>query len=150
MDSFDRLMQVFVDDAGELLWPVQDVEHILPWCLVNMPVEMSELDEATVGLFVKTCAKAGVALDADADTVREGLAAYYAENPPNKQLAAALEGAWHEVNAAAGGADKNPFAKFSGSQGATGVLGGGERPQGTVPGGVLARLAAPPPKKPKG
>jgi hypothetical protein len=149
VDPFERLMQVFLDDAGALAYSVEDVEHILPWCLVNMPVEMGELDEATVALFVKTCEKAGVPLDGDAETVREGLAAYYAEHPPNRALSAALEAAWHEVNAEAG-AQKNPFAKFSGSQGPTGVLGGGERPQGTVPGGVLARLAGPPPKKPKG
>jgi hypothetical protein len=77
------------------------------------------------------------------EDVRACLATYYAEFPPHPGVLAALQEGWREVSAAAPVA--NPFASFSGSGAGSGVLGGGVRPAGTIPGG-LARLATLPPK----
>lgn len=136
-------MQVFFDDSGALRFAADEVRHVIPWVVVHMPVEIDELDEPTLALFVARCAEAGVEDGMPAEEIQACFAAYYADFPPHPGVLAALQEGWREVNAAAPAA--NPFGVFSGSAAASGVLGGGARPAGTIPGG-LARLATIPPK----
>lgn len=144
-DAVDKLFAVFADPQ----WPVDDLRHFLPWVLVNMPVDFDALDDATVAIFAQTVAKAGVGED---DDVKEKLALYYDEYPPNPDLVAALQAAWRDVNASSSG--PNPFAKFAGSSSSssTNVLDSGARPAGTIRAGPMARfqdLKKKDPKDPK-
>ena len=146
MDAYARLMQVFFDDSGALRFAVDEVRHVIPWVIANMPIEIDDLDDATLALFVERCEEAGVEDGMPVEDVQACLAAYYAEFPPHPGVLAALQEGWREVNASAQAA--NPFAAFSGAPSGSGVLGGGTRPAGTIPGG-LARLATVPPKPAK-
>lgn len=147
MDVFSTLLKVFVDEVGVLRYPVTDVEHVIPWMLVNLPVDLSVLDEATLILFAQASDQAGVTEQMGPVEIRAAFDAWYAKHPPSPSVVAALQEAWRQVNEGDGAA---PFSGFLGDKAATGVLGGGVRPEGTVP-GALARLASmtkgKPPKK---
>ncbi|MCC7072723.1 MAG: hypothetical protein IT383_15445 [Deltaproteobacteria bacterium] len=148
MDAFSTLLKVFFDEQGALRYPAADVEHVIPWMLVNLPVDLGVLDEPTLILFAQASEKAGIKDAMDAQEIRDAFDAWYLTNPPSPVVVAALQEAWRQVHEGSGPA---PFAGFLGEKASTGVLGGGVRPQGTVP-GALARLAAmtngTPPKKP--
>lgn len=143
MDAYSTLLACFLDGEGALKYPVADIEHVIPWMLVNLPVDLGALDENTLIRFAQTCDKAGVVPAMDAQQIRATLDAWYRDNPPSPEVVTALQEAWRRVNEVGGPA---PFATFLGDKRGTGVLGGGERPAGTVP-GALARLAAITPKK---
>lgn len=143
MDAFSTLLACFLDEDGALKYPVDDVEHVIPWMLVNLPVELGGLDERTLIGFAQTCDKAGVTPEMEAPQIRAQLDAWYHQHPPSHAVVSALQDAWRRIHEGEGPA---PFASFLGDKRSTGVLGGGERPQGTVP-GALARLAAITPKK---
>lgn len=147
MDVFSTLLKVFVDEQGALRYPVADVEHVIPWMLVNLPVDLSVLDEATLILLAQASDKAGITEAMGPQQIRAAFDAWYVAHPPSPSVVAALQEAWRQVNEGDGPA---PFSGFLGEKSGTGVLGGGVRPEGTVP-GALARLAAmtkgTPPKK---
>lgn len=143
MDAFSTLLSCFIDAQGALKYPVEDVEHVIPWMLVNLPVDLGSLDEDTLVRFAQTCDRAGVTSTMDAAQIRATLDAWYQENPPAAAVVAAIQEAWRQVHEGTGPA---PFAGFLGEKRSSGVLGGGERPAGTVP-GAMARLAAITPKK---
>lgn len=143
MDAQATLLACFLDADGALKVPVEDVEHIIPWMLVNLPVDLASLDEDTLVRFAQTCDKAGVLPTMDAAQIRSTLDAWYKLNPPSPAVVAALQEAWRAVNEGGGA---GAFSSFSGEKRSTGVLGGGQRPAGTVP-GALARLAGITPKK---
>lgn len=138
MDAFSTLLATFLDDEGALKYPVADVEHVVPWMLVNLPVDLAALDEDTLVKFAEASERAGVTDDMDADAIRATLDKFYQANPPSPAIVTALQEAWRRVNEGDG---PGAFSGFLGDKPASGVLGGGERPQGTVP-GALARLAS--------
>lgn len=143
MDVFSTLLGAFVDEAGALRYPVADVEHVLPWMLVNLPVDLGALDERTLILFAQAAEQAGVDDAMAPAQIRAAFDAWYAAHPPSPAIVLALQEAWRRVNEGDGPA---PFDAFTGAKHSTGVLGGGVRPAGTVP-GALARLAAITPMK---
>lgn len=145
MGAFEQIMRVFVDAEGELRFPVADVEHILPWILLNMPVDMAALDDGTVAIFAAACERAGIGGDTSAESARALFQAYYDEQPPSPALVAALRQAWSAANA--GSSETDPFSRFAvGKRQTTVVIGGGVRPEGTVP-GTMGRFIHFPRKK---
>jgi hypothetical protein len=137
MDAFSTLLATFIDESGALKYPVEDVEHVLPWMLVNLPVDLEALDERTLVAFAKAAESAGVTDASDPAEIRSAFDAYYRAYPPSPQVVTALTEAWRRVNEGEGPA---AFSGFLGEHQATGVLGGGVRPAGTVP-AALGRLA---------
>ncbi len=131
-------MSVFLDDDDMPRFPIADIEHFLPWTLLHMDVDLADLDEATIGIFAAAGKQAGVTAGMGPNDVVAAFDRWYQVHPPNPALAAALQEAWRELNAGAA-VTANPFEQFAGQKAATGVLGGGERPQGTIP-GAMARL----------
>ena len=79
MDVFSTLLKVFVDDRGVLRYPVVDVEHVIPWMLVNLPVDLSVLDEATLILFARASDQAGITEEMGPTAIRAAFDAWYAE-----------------------------------------------------------------------
>ncbi len=138
MDAFSTLLATFLDDEGALKYPVADVEHVLPWMLVNLPVDLGALDEDTLVKFAEASERAGVTDDMAIEEIRATFDKFYQANPPSPAIVTALQEAWRRVNEGEGPA---AFSGFLGEKQASGVLGGGERPQGTVP-AALARLAS--------
>jgi len=43
---------------GELKHPVGDVEHVIPWMLLHLPVDLAALDEPTLIMFAEASEKA--------------------------------------------------------------------------------------------
>src|SRR5262245_1570388 len=103
MDPFKHLMNVFFDEKGTLRFSIADIEHVLPWCLLHLPINFTELDDATTAIFARACKAAGVNAKMTGEEVRASFDRYYDENPPNATICQALEGAWREVNAGATG-----------------------------------------------
>ena len=108
-----------------------DVEDLLALMILSNPPE--QLDDDAAELVGRFATRAGLAPGAGAEDVRAAIARYLKDKPPSEPLVAALHALArdHALDSDVGAA----------AQRFTGVLGGGgERPQGTVPAGPMARF----------
>ncbi|MCC7072173.1 MAG: hypothetical protein IT383_12670 [Deltaproteobacteria bacterium] len=141
-DPLDTLLAALsrLDDDGNRVFPVDEVRHAIPLVVLLSGLELATLSEGVQRLMVETMLDAGVDLDldtAEGDDIAAALAAWYHERPVAPALLEEIRKAFE------GGADAPSRAARAllGSERPKGVLGGGERPPGTVP-GPLGRLAS--------
>ncbi len=140
-DPLDTLLAALsrLDDDGNREFAVDDVRHAIPLIVVTSGLELGALSAGVQQLMVETLLQAGVDLDtdeADGDAIAAALADWYRAHPV---APAVLE----EIRKAFDGADAGPSKAAQALLGTTqkaGVLGGGERPAGTIP-GALGRIA---------
>jgi hypothetical protein len=146
-------IQAVIDGAAGTV-SADDVRHFVQLSLVQTvrASGATSLSPPAKALLADACVRAGV-VDADpADAIVRKLDAYFAARPAHPALATGVEKALREalLSGASAGEVGAGFAKWLGQASSTAVLGGGERPPGTAPGGVLGRLAMnAPPAKPK-
>lgn len=122
----------------------EDVRHFLPLVflsVVSRTDRRTELPDAVMrllGLFAK---EAGIESDASPEAARAAVERYYAAHPVNPELLQAFQAFARDEQVLGGGGGDPGFAAFLGEHKHARPLSQRERPEGTVPGGPLARLA---------
>jgi hypothetical protein len=149
-----------VQSLGELLFATQadgsrlyadaDVADALPLLVFMLQLPIDTLPKPVHALFIQGCIGAGLVGTETPAEVGEKIGAKYADSAIKPELMAALD-AWARASLveATTPEDKGRLSAFLGSSQPKGVLGGGARPAGTTPGGVLARFAKVPPRETK-
>lgn len=132
---------------GTFVYSDAEVRHYLPLLILSAKVPFAALDAATQQILGEFVGLAGLDLSKPAEQVQATIEAYYQKNPVNPALQKGIMDVVRGVLASGGDVSKAALAALGGQK-STGVLGGGVRPAGTAPGGVLTRLASIPPKKP--
>jgi hypothetical protein len=114
-----------------------NVEDFIAVLLIMKPP--AHLDDDAAELLGRFALRAGIASGADAATAGAAIDAYLAQSPLSERVVAAMHALAREV--VLGGSDvDNALASFAKSAAPTGVLGGGERPAGTIAAGPMARF----------
>src|SRR5438046_2903078 len=123
--------------------PLEDAEDVVALVLLTEP---AGLPDESAALLDRFAARAALPADAgkDADALASAVETYLAKRPPNPAVVARLKSAAQNVVAAlgprAGSVDK-ALAAVGSSASSSKPLGGGVRPQGTVPAGPFARAS---------
>lgn len=125
----------------------EEVIHALP--LVLLPA-LGGLDDArALGFLADFLAIAGVVSGDGPPEAHAKAQLFYDRFPPNAALITEIED-FVKANLGDGADARAKLALALGEASATGVLGGGGRPEGSAPGGILSRIAAasfvPPPE----
>lgn len=140
-DPMSKLMAALAreDEDGNRVIPLSDVRHALPLIVLTAGLDFDSLSEGMQELMLETALEAGLDPEADppatAEETVEAFAAYYREEPVSPDV---LE----EIRKAFAGDEDGPSKAAQALLGApvrSGVLGGGERPAGTIP-ASLSRL----------
>jgi hypothetical protein len=147
-DAIDALMAGLnrYDEIGNRVHALVDVRHALPLIVLTAGLDVTKLSAGMQELMAETVIAAGVDPQADpapdADALIAAIAAWYQENP-------VAPGVLEEIRKAFEQLPEGPSARAQallGQQKGSGVLGGGVRPEGTIP-AALGRLSAMAPKK---
>jgi hypothetical protein len=145
-DPFDRLVERLLrtDAEGNRVHSNDDVRHALPALALWAGLDLETLSPGMQELIGEKMQEAGLDLAnlPEGDQAIEAMAALYQEHPIAAGILTELERAF---GAQAPEAGRHAQALL-GRAPTSGVLGGGERPAGTVPGGAMSRLAAFPPE----
>jgi hypothetical protein len=136
------------DKEGNPVYVKAEIRHVIPILVFEAGLPLHDLPAELQTLVTGVAMAAGIVPKMTLEQIRAAFKAYYGKYPPNpallREMAEMLSG------------DESAFertgvlADILGTRGLTGVLGGGERPKGTVAGGIAARLNAGlalPPKK---
>lgn len=126
---------------GTFVYTDAEVRHYLPYLVLAAKIPIETLHESVQELVGQLVVDAKLELGAGAAKVQEALHAFYAAKPVNAALHKAVMGFAREQLLQSGDAGRAAVAALLGRETTTGVLGGGVRPPGTVPGGPLSRLA---------
>lgn len=136
------------DAEGRLRFRLVDVEDLLAVVILSFPPEERALDEESTLLLGRFAERAGVRGQLAPADAMAAVEAYLVEHPLDPPLLEAATRVARE-HLAEGGAAGDLLARFTAEKRA-GVLGGGQRPAGTVPAGPLARFLVdvkkPPPR----
>jgi hypothetical protein len=142
------LLVTRTDDTGRPLYVNAEIRHIIPLVVLEVGMDLTTLPDKVRAIVDETALLAGVRAGMSSDEVIAAFQKHYAKFPPNAQLVADIARVLQE-NVSAGGqamgmgtGATGAMAAVLGTEKITGVLGGGERPKGTVPGGLAAQLAA--------
>jgi hypothetical protein len=131
-------------EDGSYYFSDDDVQHFLPavFLAASASPPGGELPGAVRELLGIFAANAGIDPEASTEAVQQAVERYYAAHPIHPELLSAFQ-AFVREELQAGGDDavSRAFSGFLRADANAGVLGGGERPEGTTPGGPLARLA---------
>jgi hypothetical protein len=114
------------------------------WALVNAikDAKPASLPPPALKLLGALAQEAGVIAGDAPDVLLAKFDAHIEKNAPPAKMVQAFEALLREASLAGQGAQASAaFAQFAGNAAATGVLGGGERPAGTTPGGALAQMS---------
>jgi hypothetical protein len=139
------------DDAAAI--PRVDVEDWLAMFVLHLPANERGRDPALLTLMGSFVVRAGLetlfATGApDGAALEQALSAYVAKHPPAPALVEALQRASQTAAAQAAPALQQRSRAFFGDAPTAGVLGGGQRPAGSVAAGPMARFQMVVPKKP--
>ena len=129
------------DELGNRVHALEDVRHALPLIVLTAGLDVGKLSEGTQELMLEVTLAAGLDPLADPppppeETV-EAFAQYYRGQPVDAAILEEIRKAFEELD---DGPSKGAQALL-GADKSTGVLGGGERPEGTIP-AALGRLRA--------
>lgn len=128
-----------LDDDGNRVFPVDDVRHALPLIVLMNGLDLAAQTQGVQQLVLEALLAAGLDPEVEPapapDEMVAALAAWYREHPVS---VAVLE----EIRKAFEGSTDGPSKAaraLLGTEHKSGVLGGGERPAGTIP-AALGRL----------
>jgi hypothetical protein len=116
----------------------------IAWALVRAIKEAkpASLPAPALKLLGTIAQAAGVVAGDGPEVLLAKFDAHIEKTAPPAQMIQAFEGLLREATLAGQGAQASAaFAQFAGNAASTGVLGGGERPAGTTPGGALAQMS---------
>ncbi len=148
--QIDRLMALFERQTpdGTYHYSDADVRHYLPFLVIAAKVPTESLNADMQKLLGQFVVDAKLDLKQPAADVQAAIVAYYDEKPANRELQTEVQKfVREELQAGGAGGDAAMAALLGGAATTTGVLGGGVRPEGSVPAGPMARFAVVPPKK---
>ncbi|OGQ25435.1 MAG: hypothetical protein A2138_10270 [Deltaproteobacteria bacterium RBG_16_71_12] len=138
-----------LDDDGNRVYPVDDVRHAIPLIVLMNGLDLAAQTEGVQQLVLETLLAAGVDPEAkpapEPEEAIAALASWYQEHPVS---AAVLD----EIRKAFEGPTDGPSKAaraLLGTEEKRGVLGGGERPAGTIP-AALGRLQTSAFQRPRG
>lgn len=140
-DRLDDLTSALsrLDDDGNRVFPVDDVRHAIPLIVLMNGLDLASQTEGVQQLVLETLLAAGLNVEdadgAEPDEVVEALATWYRANPVSP---AVLEEIRRAFEGSTDGPSKAAQALL-GTEQKAGVLGGGERPAGTIP-AALGRI----------
>jgi hypothetical protein len=132
---------------GTFVYSDEEVRHYLPLLILTAKIPFQKLDAAAQRILGEFVGAAQLDLSKPPAEVQAVIEKHYEKNPVNPALHKGIMDVVRSVLAGGGDVSSAALAALGGQK-TTGVLGGGVRPAGTAPGGVLARLASIPPKKP--
>lgn len=140
-DPLDDLLTALssLDDDGNRVFPVDDVRHAIPLMVLLGGLDLATLSAGVQELMVETLLEAGVDLDVEAaegEAIAAALARWYVEHPVAPAILEEIRKAFADTAEGPSRAAQT----LLGTERVTGVLGGGERPPGTIP-GALGRIA---------
>lgn len=127
------------DDEGRLRFPLVDVEDFLAVLILSFPPEERGLDEESTLLLGRFAARAGVNGMLAPEDAMASVEAYLVAHPLDPHILEAAARVARE-HLSRGGVAGDLLARFTAEKRSGGVLGGGKRPEGTVPAGPLARF----------
>lgn len=116
----------------------------ISWALVRSIKEThpSTLPPPALKLLGTIAQEAGVVAGDGPEVLLAKFDAHIEKNAPPAKMLQAFEALLREASLAGQGAQAGAaFVQFAGGAASTGVLGGGERPPGTLPGGALAQAS---------
>jgi len=136
---FDALMRS--DEDGNNVFSFDDIRHALPYLVIALEIDIDDLSEGLMELFVETLTEANIPLNKGSEALVDAVIAFYEKKPPRPEILEA-------VKRSLGGdgierAEDKKRNSLLGVEKNTGVLGGGSRPQGTIP-GAMARFGTVP------
>jgi hypothetical protein len=149
-DPLTQLMAALAreDELGNRVHALDDVRHAIPLIVLSAGLDVGKLSEGTQQLMLEVTLAAGLDPFADPaptpEQIVEAFAQFYRDQPVDAAILEEIRKAFEAVD------DGPPKAAQAllGQERSTGVLGGGERPKGTIP-AALGRLqtSVPPRKK---
>lgn len=131
------------DGDGKRLHGDEDVAYAVPLLIFILGLDPGELPDEVQEAFLRGCGLCGLTGEESAEQLARTVGDAYAARPIEATLMEALD-AWARaglLDRKTPDADKEKYAAFLGSTTRGGVLGGGERPAGTIAAGPLARFA---------
>jgi hypothetical protein len=140
-DPIETLMAALsrLDDDGNRVFPVEDLRHAIPLIVLLSGLDLSKVSEGVLELMVETSLAAGLDPEADppptAEETIEAFEAYFHDRPVSPAILDEIRKAFESLP----GAPSKAAQALLGTERTTGVLGGGARPEGTIP-GALGRL----------
>lgn len=142
MRNAEAMLKVFETQNadGSFLYSDEDVRHFLPMVLLGAGnVTADQLTEEVADLLGEFAQKAGLTKGESGEAMGQKVTAYYEQHPPNAALVAAFQKFLQSFAAQGGDAPARAMAAALGQQHSNRPV-GGDRPEGAVGGGVLARL----------
>lgn len=149
--SVARIIQLLTEagSADGHRFAVDDVEDFLAFLLLLRP-PAGGLDDAAAALLGRFASRAGVQPGGGERDARAAIDAWFVAHPVNADIVAAVHAIARETLGAGVSDDVGrALGAFAAAPLPTGVLGGGERPKGTVPAGPMARFQVAVPEKKK-
>lgn len=128
-----------IDDDGNRVFPLLEVRHAIPLIVLSAGLEVDKLTEGVQELMLQTSLDAGLDPTAEPapspEEIVEAFARHFREHPVSPAILEEIRRAFEAV----ADAPSKAAQALLGSETKSGVLGGGVRPEGTIP-AALGRL----------
>jgi hypothetical protein len=150
-DAIDTLLTALLreDDGGIRVHSLEEVRHAIPLIVLLSGLEVDALSEGVQELMLEAFEEAGLDASTDPapspDDTIAAFATYYGTYPVSPAILDEIR----KVFEPEAGAPSKAAQALIGTEHGTGVLGGGTRPEGTIPAalGRLQTMAAPSKRK---